>query len=174
MKSEYEKPEKGFVRLPPGEGGRALWVRGELVTFKVKGDQTGGAYSLFEIATRPGDGPPPHIQHWEDEAVFVLKGVYEFLVEGEVAMANPGSLVYVSRGRLHAYTNAGHETGKVLAVHTPGGLHERFFEEIGKGPESSGPHGPGASPDFGSLAEAAARYGIEIPLPEFNCDEKEK
>jgi hypothetical protein len=39
--------------------------------------------------------------------------------------------------------------------------------------EPSGPHVPGASPDFGSVAEIAARYGIEIPLPEGNRDEKE-
>jgi quercetin dioxygenase-like cupin family protein len=163
---EHEKQEKGAVRVPPGGGGRALWVCGELVTFKVRGKQTGGAYSLFEVATRPGGGQPPHVQHWEDEAVYVLEGEYEFYVEGDATIANPGSLVFVPRGRLHAYTNVGNEPGRVLAVHTPGGPHERFFEEIGGRGDVSGPTVGGAPAAFGVLAEVAARYGIEIPRTE--------
>lgn len=166
VKLEYEKPERGAVRVPPGEGGRALWVGGELVTLKVKGEQTGGAYSLFEVATRPGGGPPPHVQHWEDEAVYVLEGEYEFLVEGDTTGANSGSLVFVSRGQMHAYTNVGNEPGRVLTVHTPGGVHERFFEEIGERADVSGPPVDGAPAGFGVLAEVAARYGIEIPRTE--------
>jgi mannose-6-phosphate isomerase-like protein (cupin superfamily) len=51
------------------------------VTYKVTGDQTGGAYSLFEVASQLGAGPPHHVQHREDEAFYVLEGDYEFLVE---------------------------------------------------------------------------------------------
>ena len=52
--------------------GHEVWVMGEMVTCKVTSDQTSGAYSLFEITTRPGDGPPPHVQHWEDESFYPL------------------------------------------------------------------------------------------------------
>ena len=48
---------------------------GDLVTYKVTSDQTGGAYSLFEVASQPGAGPPPHVQHREDEAFYVLVAV---------------------------------------------------------------------------------------------------
>ncbi len=37
--------------LPQGEGSRSLWVFGELVVYKTKSEQTGGAYSLFEVVT---------------------------------------------------------------------------------------------------------------------------
>jgi uncharacterized cupin superfamily protein len=30
----------------------------------------------------PGSGQPPHVQHRENEAFYVLEGDFEFLVEG--------------------------------------------------------------------------------------------
>jgi hypothetical protein len=51
------------------------------VTYKVTGDRTGGAYSLFEVASQLGAGPPHHVQHREDEAFYVLERDCEFLVE---------------------------------------------------------------------------------------------
>jgi hypothetical protein len=60
--------------VPPGEGHRSLWVFGELVAYKTRSEQTGGAYSLFEIASPPGGGPPPHIQHREAESFYLLEG----------------------------------------------------------------------------------------------------
>jgi quercetin dioxygenase-like cupin family protein len=64
-----------------------LWVLGEFVTYKVPSQQTGGAYALFEVTTQPGSGPPPHVNHREDEAFYVLEGDYEFLSGGEAMRA---------------------------------------------------------------------------------------
>jgi quercetin dioxygenase-like cupin family protein len=76
-----EATERGIGRevayFAPGEGSRSLWVFGELVVCKTKSEQTGGAYSLFEVVTQPGDGPPPHVQHREDESFYLLEGKYE-------------------------------------------------------------------------------------------------
>ena len=148
------------------EEGRVLWVLGELVTLKVSAEQTGGAYSLFEVVSQPGGGPPPHVQHQEDECFWVLEGEFEVLDDERVFLAGPGSLVYVPRGNLHTYKNVGESVGKLLVNQTPGGLHERFFEELGEEandpntlPIASGP------PDVATIVETAARYGIEIPLP---------
>jgi len=163
---EREKPRKGAVRVAPGRGGRSLWVFGELVTYKVTGDQTGGAYSLFEIATRPGGGPPPHVNHREDVAFWVLEGEYDLSCEGAVARSGPGSLVFVRRGNLHAYRNVGDGWGRVLATYTPGGSHERFFEQVGERADAQDPPPADAPPaDPEGLAAIAARYGIEmLPL----------
>ncbi|HET9928613.1 MAG TPA: cupin domain-containing protein [Rubrobacter sp.] len=162
---------KEIVHVPPGEGRRSVRVFGELVTFKVTGDETSGAYSLFEICTPPSSGPPPHVQHREDEVVYVLEGEYEFLAEDRVSRAQAGTLVYVPRGCLHAHTNAGVKPGALLVCLTPGGSHERYFEEVGK--RATPPEPPVPSPDLGRIAEIAARYGIEIPLPEAKRGEKE-
>ncbi len=57
--------------VAPG-GGKALWVAGDLITFKVVGEDTGGAFILAEDVTPPGGGPPPHVHHREDETFCVL------------------------------------------------------------------------------------------------------
>ena len=101
-----EEKDRSVARVGPGEG-RLLWVLGELVTRKVASEQTGGAYSLFEVVSQPQDGPPPHIQHREDEAFYVLEGEYEFLVEGRTLRMPAGSLLYVPKGNLHAHKNGG-------------------------------------------------------------------
>jgi quercetin dioxygenase-like cupin family protein len=152
--------------LPPGEGTRSLWVLGELVTYKITSYQTGGAYSLFEVETPPGSGVPPHVQHREDEAFCILEGEYEFLVEGRTIDAGAGSLIYVPKGNLHAHINVGEGIGRMLVSQTPGGLHERFFEEIGEemkdrstAPAFEDP------PDMERIAKIAAEYGIEIAPP---------
>ncbi len=137
---------------------------GEMVTCKITSDQTSGAYSLFEITTQPGDGPPAHVQHWEDESFYVLEGEYEFLIEGRTIRAGVGSLIYVTRGTLHTYKNVGDGVGRMLVSQTPGGSHERFFEEVGKPVKGEvGPFVFKDQPEMRRIVEVAANYGIEIP-----------
>ena len=155
--AKEEKGERGVTRVPPGEG-RSLWVLGEVVTYKTTSEQTGGAYSLFEVTTHPGGGVPPHVQHREDESFYVLEGEYEFLDDGGATRAGAGSLIYVPRGNLHAHKNVGTTTGRLLVSQTPGGLHERFIEEVGlrAGEEP---------PDLERLAAIGMEYGVEIVSP---------
>jgi quercetin dioxygenase-like cupin family protein len=159
-----EKRQHGIAHLRPGEG-RSLWVLGELVTYKVIGEQTGGAYSLFEVTSPPGGGSPPHVQHRGDESFYVLEGEVEFLLEDGVMRAGPGSLVFVPRGSLHAYKNVGDVPARMLVGHTPGRAHERFFEEIGSPAESRpSPPAAGASPSMEEIVAISAGYGIEIQI----------
>ena len=139
-----------------------LWVLGELVTRKVAGEQTGGAYSIFEVVSQPQGGPPPHIQHREDECFYVLEGEYEFLVEGRTLRMPAGSLLYVPKGNLQAYRNVGEGTGRMLVNQTPGGLHERFFEDLGKPAEDTSTPGPEEPPNAQRIGAIATKYGIEI------------
>ena len=141
-----------------------LGVLSELVTYEGTSKQTGGAYSLFEVASQAGSGPPPHTQHREDEGLYVLEGAYEFLEEGRITRARIGSLVYVPRDNLHTYKDIGEVPGRMLISQTPGGLHEWFFEEIGE-PATDKTNLPvfESPPDSGRIAEIPAKYGIEIP-----------
>jgi mannose-6-phosphate isomerase-like protein (cupin superfamily) len=156
--------ERANTHLRPAEG-RSVWVFGsQLLTYKVTAEQTGGAYSLFEGLVPEREGTPPHIHHREDECFYVLEGEFEFLTGEDTVRAGAGSLVYVPRGTLHAFKNVGEGPGRLLNSQTPGGLHERFFEEVGK--EAAGRTTPPVAagpPDFQELAEIAARYGTEIP-----------
>jgi quercetin dioxygenase-like cupin family protein len=166
LRPEEDEVETGVTHVPPGEG-RSLWVLGELVTYKTTSEQTGGAYSLFEVTTQPGAGPPPHVQHREDESFYVLEGEYEFLDDTRgTTRAGAGSLIYVPRGNLHAHKNVGTTTGRMLLSQTPGGLHECFFEEVGEptidGSEPLVSEGP---QDMKRIIAIAVKYGIEIPPP---------
>ena len=107
METKEEKVEQGVTRIRPGDG-RSLRVLGEVVTYKITSERTGGAYSLFEVVSEPGGGPPPHVQHREDEAFYVLEGEYEFLDDdGRTMKVGKRSLVYVPKGNLHTYKNVG-------------------------------------------------------------------
>ena len=123
-----------------------------MLTYKTTSEQTGGAYSLFEVASQPGTGPPPHIQHREDESLYVLEGEYEFLDEERTIRAGVGALIYVPKGNLHAHKNVGEGVGRLLVTQTPGGLYERFFESLIFEDQ----------PDVARILALAARYGIEI------------
>ena len=160
---EGNRPETGVAHIRPGEGRRTLWVMGEMVTCKIPSDQTSGAYSLFEITTLPGEGPPPHVQHWEDEYFYVLEGEYEFLDGGRSIRVGVGSLIYVPRGNLHTHKNVGEGPGRMLVSQTPGGAHERYFEELAENPAA--PFDSEDSPDVETVSTIATRYGIEILSP---------
>ena len=163
---EHGKLGKEVTHLPPGEGRRSLWMLGELLTYKIPSQQTSGAYSLFEVTTQPGAGPPAHVQHREDESFYVLEGEFEFLNGEETLRVGVGSLLYVPKGTLHAHKNVGEGVGKMLATQTPGGLYERFFEEVGK------PMDVEAKPlhfedqkGVERIVGIAAKYGIELLVP---------
>jgi mannose-6-phosphate isomerase-like protein (cupin superfamily) len=167
LEAKEDQIGEGVAHVTRGTG-RSEWVFGELVTYKVTAEQTGGAYSLFEVASRPGKGgPPPHIQHRHDEAFYVLEGEYDFLVAGLTISACAGSLVYVPKGNLHAHNNVGEEPGRMLMSQTPGGSYERLFEEISE-ERRDGSTLPvsEAAPDMEMIAKIAAEYGIEIPPSE--------
>jgi quercetin dioxygenase-like cupin family protein len=167
LESRWDGVGQDVAYLPPGEGTRSLWVLGELVAYKITSNQTGGAYSLFEVETPSGSGMPPQVNHREDEAFYVLEGEYEFLVDGRTIEPGAGSLIYVPKGTLHAHKNVGKEPGRMLVSQTPGGLHEQFFEEIGvETKDTPTPRDTENPPDLESIAKIAAQYGIEIPLPD--------
>ena len=157
---------QGGTHIPPGEG-RSLWVLGELVTCKTTSEQTGGAFSLFEVATPPDGGVLSHVQHREDESFYLLEGEYEFLVEGRTMRAGAGSLIYFPKGTLHAHKNVGEGVGRMLVIQTPGGLYERFFEEVGEEAKRNVVTGSldEGSPEAARITAIAARYGIEIAPP---------
>ena len=159
-----EERQHSIAHRRPGEG-RSLWVLDELVTYKVTGEQTGGAYSLFEVTSPPGGGSPPHVHHRGDESFYVLEGEFEFLLGDSATRMKAGSLVHVPRGNLHAHKNVGEGPARMLVGHTPGRAHERFFEEVGRA-VTNRPSLPAveATPSMEEIVALAAEYGIEVPL----------
>ena len=146
-------------RVVPAQRGRVSMPGDRLVKTRVAAGRTGGAYSLFEVEVGPGGGEGPHVQHREDECLYVVEGRFAFAVEGAKTEAGPGEHLYVSRGALHAYENVGEGVGTLLAVHTPGGPQERFVAAAGGMATGSDLSPRGGRDRFGLLA---AEHGIEI------------
>ncbi len=163
METNEEKMKQGVTHIWPGDG-RSLRILGEVVTYKITSERTGGAYSLFEVLTHPGGGPPPHVQHREDEAFWVLEGELEVSVGGERFRAGAGSFVHLPKGVLHSYRNVGTGPARFLTLLVPAGL-EKYFEEVGKpGTDFSSPPLV-EQEDIDRLLAAAPKYGVEIKPP---------
>ena len=156
------KDSSSTFHIGPREGQTVRMAGAQLIARKVSSEQTGGAYSLFEVEVGPRGGSQPHIQHGEDECFYVLEGEFEFLVEGAGIEAGPGSLVYVPKGVLHAFENAGETTGRMLVSQTPGGVYEGFVEEVGEPATGEAVSlAMEGQPNAERLAEIGAEYGVE-------------
>ena len=110
------------------EGETTLWVLGELNIIRARGE----TYTLLESATPPGGGLPPHVHYAQDEAIYILEGEYSLVSGDEESRLGPGSFASLSKGTVHALKKvAGDGPGRSLALLTPPGALERFFEEVG-------------------------------------------
>jgi quercetin dioxygenase-like cupin family protein len=136
------------------------------MTFKATGEDTGGAYTLTDSVVPPGGGPPPHVHHWEDEALWVLEGELEVMVGESTFMVSAGSFVHLSKDIPHVYENVGPGLARFLTLIVPAGLEE-FFKEVGKpGSDVSSPP-PFGEEEIANLLAVAPKYGAEIlPPPE--------
>src|SRR4051812_27562615 len=116
----------GAARRPtvvgPGDGATVEGPVGGPLTFKVRGEQTGGALTALENVIPPGQGPPLHAHADEDEAWYVLAGELEFRLDEDLHRAPTGSFVFVPRGTPHCFVNVGEEPARVLVLFTPSGM----------------------------------------------------
>lgn len=127
------------VFLGPGEGlaiGRTP-VGGSL-TFKVRGEQTGGALAAFESVAAPGEGPPLHRHENEDEIWYALDGSFRVRLGDEVRAAPAGTFLFIPKQAVHTWQNVGREPARLLVIVVPAGL-ERFFERFADVPADASP-----------------------------------
>ncbi len=156
--------DQGVAHVSAG-GGKAVWLATDLYTAKAVGDDTNGAFSLFEVTAPPQSGPPPHIHHREDESYYVLEGEFEFLDNGRSLVVGAGSFVHLPKGRLHMHKNWGNTPAKALVYFTPAGL-EDFFEEAGVAVTEATSLPPPPDPaTIERIVEIAQKYGVEVPPP---------
>jgi hypothetical protein len=79
MKTDFSQipATEGVYKLAKGEGER-FDVAGARFTWKVKGDKTAYAFSVYEQTLDPGEGLPPH-SHAYAEVFYLLGGAVDFL-----------------------------------------------------------------------------------------------
>ncbi len=121
--------------LGPNEG-KALFVLGDVVTYKVTAAESDNHYFLTEIVSEPGGGPAFLHTHVPQETFWILEGEYEVYgldENGEkyTIEATVGSTVHVAGNVPHGFRNVGDTRGKVLALYAPVVHQPEFFDEIG-------------------------------------------
>ena len=145
-------------------GGRTVRVMGNRVTYKAVATETGGTYSLFEVVIEPRSTIPPHYGRYEDETFWILEGTFGLRLGDEALELGPGGYAFVPRGTVHALTNVGRGPGRLLLLVTPGGLCEKYFDEMGG---ARGVPEPLAGPaDIERAAAIAAKYGTAFLYPQ--------
>jgi len=156
-----ERTERRAARPRRNKGEAALWVLGEIHTVRARGE----AYTLIESVTPPGGGLPPHVHHAQDEAIYVLEGQYTLAFRDEESrLLGPGSFASVPRGTVHALKVAGDGPGRSLAILTPPGALERFFEEVGVtvADRSTPLAPPEEAPKMEEVVASARRHGTYL------------
>jgi mannose-6-phosphate isomerase-like protein (cupin superfamily) len=108
---------------------------------------------------------PPHIQHREDEAFYVLEGTYAFWTAGGIRHCGAGEFLLVPRGVAHGFQNEGPGQARMLIMQSPGGIHERYFAEAWEVVDDPSHLPPEPEPDFAGIKAAAERAGIELLPP---------
>lgn len=146
--------ESAVVVVPPG-GGKVYRAFGEEALFHLTGAETGGRLCVFTETTPPGGGPPPHWHDNEDEWFVVLEGRVEFLIDGAWREAAPGSTVFVPRGAVHTFRNAGQTPLRMLIQTAPAGF-DTFFRRCSEEFAKPGP------PDMDRVMAISAEHGIHF------------
>jgi mannose-6-phosphate isomerase-like protein (cupin superfamily) len=147
------------ARVLDAGAGTTRRVGGETVTLKVAADETGGAFSLFEVACAPGAGASLRRDAC-DAVLVVLDGELAVTVDGEERRAAAGACVVVPRGAAHAYANRGARPARALLVSAPGGARERMVAALAAHEAIGGPGGGPA--DVNAAARICAAHGVEV------------
>ena len=142
--------------------GQATWFFNALMTTKAAMSETAGAYNLSEHIVTAASNPPMHVQMDEDEAFYILEGEIEFEVDGQVALATPGTFAFVARGAAHTFRVLT-PTARMLVICSgkPADNLEDFFQGMGTPAAERELPTPGA-PDVAKLVELCDRTGIAL------------
>lgn len=153
--------QAGMFHRAAGRG-RTYWGPGDMYTFLVTGEESGGAYFAMEGLVPAGGGPPLHIHRNETETFYVLEGQCTFQLGEETVVAGPGDFVNIPIGMVHNFHNYGPEMVKIILTFTPAGIDKFFEETLEPVLDPTQPCPDNVSEVVARYAAASPRYGIEF------------
>jgi mannose-6-phosphate isomerase-like protein (cupin superfamily) len=154
--------EQSRAKHVPAGQGKTFRARGDLFFWKVVGADNDNTFSMCEVWNAPQGGIPPHIDHRDDEAFFVLEGTYSCLLSDQTLECSPGESFFAPRGTPHAFKNVGDSQARMLIVQSPGGVIEKYMEEAWEEIEDPSNLPPPVEPDFERVMTVMQKYGIEV------------
>jgi len=155
-------PTPGPLVRAAGEGERRWFFGGGVHTWKVRADETHGAFLLFEDQMERGKMTPLHTHPDSDETMYILDGEILMHLDGQEHSITAGGIAVAPRGLPHAFMVTS-ESATMLCLHTPG-CCEAFYwdasEPLTHEQDSSRPV------DFDRIRASAQRNGgIELLGP---------
>jgi mannose-6-phosphate isomerase-like protein (cupin superfamily) len=124
----------------------------------VSGEQTGGAFCLFENRSGGRTRTPIHVHADDDETVYVLEGQLTAVQNGAARTLSPGESIFLKRGIPHQLMNPGDRPARCILIGTPS-LFEQFLAEAGHELGAGEAAGPPTPADIERLEAAAPNSG---------------
>src|SRR5262245_35683302 len=138
------------------------WFIAGLARIHVRGADAAGV-GVVEHTAPPGDMPPLHVHHREEEAFYVLDGELELHAGDDSVLLCPGDAFVAPRGIPHTYRVVSHVPARWLVISNGG--FEAFLEAVSDpAPRAELPTVDGP-PDMPRIAAAAAEADIELLGP---------
>ncbi|WP_018184381.1 cupin domain-containing protein [Kaistia granuli] len=120
----FDKP----VASLPGQERIVRNAHGGRVFIHATAAETAGVLGMWETFSAPGTGPHWHTHTRETEAFRVISGRYRFWCGDTVIEGGPGTTITLPPHVPHRWLNISEETGRMLAIVTPGGFEQLFIE----------------------------------------------
>jgi quercetin dioxygenase-like cupin family protein len=144
------------------DGDRRWFFGGGLHVWRVRADETNGAFLLFEDRMERGKMTPLHTHPDSDETMYVLEGEILMHLDGHDHRVGAGGIAVAPRGLPHAFMVLS-DQARMLCLHTPG-CCEAFYWDASE-PRDTGETASGPV-DFDRVRASAARNGgIELLGP---------
>src|SRR5437899_123645 len=96
---------------------------GGTISILAGGEDTGGAFAMWEGTQRPGSEPPLHVHDREDETFYILEGEVVVMVDGNVHRLTAGDAIFLPRGLPHTFRIKS-PAARVITMATPAGFEQ--------------------------------------------------
>ncbi len=141
-------------------------VTGERFTFTHTAASTDGELLAFDFALRPGGAVPiPHVHPVQAERFLVTAGTMRFRLGLRTVLAEPGDVVEVQPGVMHAFANDGDEEARLRVEVRPALALEEMFADVVELAEAGRMTPRGLPRNLLDLAVLARTYDAEAHAP---------
>lgn len=110
-----------------GEGDKQSFAGGGTHTWKLRTEDTDGAFFVFEDVMTEGKPTPLHRHPEADETVYVLDGEILVQIDGTQTRVGVGGMTFTPRGTPHAFLVLS-KTARVLTIQSPG-IGQGFYRD---------------------------------------------
>jgi len=145
----------------------SVWFLNTLVKIRVPNTTGADGITIMEHHAPQGDSPPLHIHRNQDEGFVVVDGEILVNLDGGEIVARKESTLLAPKGVPHSYKVLSPGGARFLTI-TRGADFEglvRFLGRPAERDELPTPSGPPSPEQAARLAEACARFGIDLVGP---------